>query len=406
MRFGKNVPALIILAGIIGGAVGASIAPSVVSANLLEDLKGFFGIPTPVPKPISPIGQDVPLYKPVVDYEEAVVAAVETAAESVVSIVISKDVPVIEQCPYDPFSGIPPEFRDFFGGGFGQFYAPCERGTERRDVGGGSGFFVSAEGLLVTNKHVVTDTTAAYTVFTNDGRKYDAEVIARDPLQDLAVLKIAGGTFIPARLGDSDALKLGQTAIAIGNSLGEFRNTVSVGVISGLARTITASGEGVGTEVIQGVIQTDAAINQGNSGGPLLNLKGEVIGINVAVASGAENVGFAIPVNRATRAIESVKTAGTISAPYLGVRYEMTNKGALVRDTDEGPGVLPGSPAAAAGVRAGDLVVSMNGERLTRENPLALAIQRYGAGDAVTLGITRDGQALALSVTLGERSGD
>jgi serine protease Do len=403
----KKILALIIAAGLAGGAVGTMVAPAVASANFLDDILDLFRSRAPgkdgVSATTTPSAPSVPLYKPVIDYEEAVVNAVEAASPSVVSIVISKDVPVIERCPYDPFGDLPREFRDFFGGGFGGFYAPCERGTERREVGGGSGFIVSADGLIVTNKHVVADTKAAYTVFTNDGKKYEAEVVARDPLQDLAVLKISGGTFVPARLGNSDALKLGQTAIAIGNSLGEFRNTVSVGVVSGLARTITATGEGVGTEVIQGVIQTDAAINPGNSGGPLLNLKGEVVGINVAVASGAENIGFAIPVNRAKRAIDSVKRTGSISAPYLGVRYEMTDKGALVRGTKEGPGVIPDSPAAKAGIRADDLITAMNGEKLNEENPLGVVIQKYGAGDTVSLSVKRGEENLTFSVTLGER---
>lgn len=409
MRFGKGVLSLILFAGVLGGIAGGAFAPSFASANLLDDLKTFFGIPAPVETGPAPTSTEsvptppVPLYRPVIDYEEAVVRAVETASPSVVSIVISKDVPVIEQCPYDPFGGLPPEYRQFFGDGFGGFTTPCERGTERREVGGGSGFLVSTDGLIVTNKHVVSDTSADYTVFTSNGTKYQAEVVARDPLQDLAVLKIAGGTFTPARLGDSDALKLGQTAIAIGNSLGEFRNTVSVGVISGLARNITASGQGVETALIQGVIQTDAAINPGNSGGPLLNLKGEVVGINVAVASGAENIGFAIPVNRAKRAIESVKTTGTIEAPYLGVRYAMTAEGALVRGTEEGPGVIPNSPAAVAGIRADDVIAAMNGEKLDEENPLGAVIQKYGVGDTVTLTVRRGEATLAILVTLGAR---
>lgn len=346
----------------------------------------------------------VPLYKPVLDYEEAVIAAVEAASPSVVSIVISKDVPKIAQCPYDPFGDLPSELRGLFGDRLEGFTAPCARGgTERREVGGGSGFIVSADGFVVTNKHVVADAKAAYTVFTNDGKQYDAAVVARDPLQDLAVLKIAASNLVPARLGNSDGLKLGQTAIAIGNSLGEFKNTVSVGVISGLARTIIASGEGVGVETIRGVIQTDAAVNPGNSGGPLLNLRGEVVGINVAVASNAENIGFAIPVNRALRAIESVKATGSIKAPYLGVRYEMTDEGALVRGTAEGPGVIPSSPAAAAELRTDDIIAAMNGEKLDENNPLGLAIQKYGVGDTVSLTVKRGEVTLTISVMLGER---
>ena len=257
--------------------------------------------------------QEVPLYKSAFDYEEAVVKAVEIASPAVVSIVISKDVPIIENCPSNPFYDLPSEFQDFFGspgGGF-QFYQPCQKGIEKKEIGGGSGFIISSDGLILTNKHVASDKKASYTVLTNDGKKYDAEILAQDSVMDLAVVKIKASNLPVLKLGNSDSVKLGQTAIAIGNALGEFRNTVSVGVISGLARTITASGGGQ-TETIEGVLQTDAAINQGNSGGPLLNLKGEVIGVNTAMVFGAQNIGFAIPINKTKRAIESVKKSGRI----------------------------------------------------------------------------------------------
>jgi len=243
------------------------------------------------------------LYKPVADYENAVIKAVEKANPSVVSIIISKDLPIIEQCPYNPFADLPPEIQQFLGPDFNtQFYRPCQRGTKLQEVGGGSGFIISPDGLILTNKHVVSDTSAAYTVLLNDGRKYSAKVVYLDPAEDLAIMRIPAGGLTPVVLGDSDSLKLGQTVIAIGNALGEFRNTVSVGVVSGLARNITAAA-GSTTEKIKGVIQTDAAINKGNSGGPLLNLKGEVVGINTAIVVGAQNIGFAIPVNQAKRAI-------------------------------------------------------------------------------------------------------
>jgi serine protease Do len=309
---------------------------------------------------------------------------------------------------------LPPEFRDFFGRGF-EFSTPCEKGTEKKEIGGGTGFVVSEDGLILTNKHVVFDTKAEYTVLTNDGKKYDAKVLARDPAQDLAVIKINASGLRPVKLGDSDTIKLGQTAIAIGNSLGEFRNTVSVGVISGLQRTITAGGAGFGSETIQGVIQTDAAINPGNSGGPLLNLKGEVIGINTAIVSGAQNIGFAIPINQAKRDIESVKKTGSIKAPYLGVRYlmvteEMAKKqnlgasyGALVRGTADGPGVIPDSPAAKAGVLAEDIILEVDGVRVDADHPLGNLIQKYSIGDTITLKVLRGKETLTLKATLEER---
>lgn len=370
-----------------GGAAPAAPAPSEQE------------IPSPRPE------QEIPLYKPAIDYEKAVVAAVKKASPAVVSITVSKNVPIIEQCPYDPFADLPPEFRGFFGGGQ-QFYIPCERGTELREVGGGSGFIISEGGLILTNKHVVADTKASYTVFLNDGRKFDATVLARDPIQDLAVVKINATGLPTVELGDSDELELGQTAIAIGNALGEFRNTVSVGVISGLSRKVTAGGEGGFSETIYGVIQTDTAINPGNSGGPLLNLRGQVIGINTAIVSGAENIGFAIPINDAKRDIESVRSTGEIQLPFLGVRYAMTEKGALLQGADGQPAISPGSPAEAAGLKAGDIIVELGGEKIDKDHPLASVIAKHGVGETVNLKVLRGGEILDLQATLTKRPSD
>ena len=218
----------------------------------------------------------------------------------------------------------------------------------------------------------------------------------------------------PIVLGNSDTIKLGQTAIAIGNALGEFRNTVSVGVISGLARTITASGNGF-VEIIEGVIQTDAAINQGNSGGPLINLQGEVIGINTAVARGAQGIGFAIPINFVTRDIISVQQTGTITVPFLGVRYisitpdfaeeqDLPVKyGALIRGTEGGPAIIPNSPASEAGLRAEDTILEIGGMRIERGSSLGTLIQQHNVGDVVSLIVLRDGEHITISVTLAER---
>jgi len=413
----KKLLTIIIVAAFLGGLIGSVFSVRLASAGIFDDIWDFLKggqTQTSTPPAASVPKTQVPLYKPVIDYEEAVVGAVEQASPSVVSIVISKDLPVIEQCPYDPFSDLPPEFKDFFGGGF-EFSRPCEKGTQRQEVGGGSGFIISEDGLILTNKHVVSDTKADYTVLTNDGKKYAAKVLARDPVQDLAVIKIDALGLKAAKLGDSDSVKLGQTAIAIGNALGEFRNTVSVGVISGLARTITASGSGFGTETIQGVMQTDAAINPGNSGGPLLNLKGEVIGINTAIVSGAQNIGFAIPINQAKRDIESVRKSGSIKIPYLGVRYIMltediaknqklsVTQGALLRGAENGPAVAPNSPASKAGLQAEDIILEINGVAVDKDNPLGTLIQRYNIGDTINLKIQRGDKILAISATLEER---
>jgi len=298
-----------------------------------------------------------------VQEESAVTSAVEKVSPAVVSIIVSKDLPKLEQYYYNPF-GNDPFFNDFFGNG-SDFLVPGTRrnGTEKQEVGGGTGFVISADGMIVTNKHVVTDEQAEYTVLMNNEKKYPAKVLARDPINDLAVLKIEEKNLPTVELGDSGNLKVGQSVIAIGNALGEFRNTVSVGVISGLARSITAGGAGMAEELTN-IIQTDAAINPGNSGGPLLNIAGQVIGINTAVAQGAQGIGFAIPINEVKNSIETVKKEGKIVRPWLGVRYVMLTEdiakqnnlsiteGALVvrGDTRTDLAVIPGSPADKAGI--------------------------------------------------------
>ncbi len=360
----------------------------------------------PTPKPFEPLNS----------YEEAIVAAVDKASPAVVSIVISKDVPIIEQCGYSPFGDLPPEFQQFFGGGAPfQFYRPCQKGSQRQQVGGGSGFIVGSDGWVVTNKHVVADTDASYTVFTNDGKKYEAKVLARNPVQDVAILKIDASKLPVVQLGDSSGIRLGQTAIAIGNALGEFRNTVSVGIVSGLSRTVNAAAPAGTVEHIEGVIQTDAAINPGNSGGPLLNSRGEVIGINTAIVSGAQNIGFAIPINRVKRDIESVKRGGKISVPYLGVRYTLITPeiakrdylpievGALIRGSDDGPAVMLNSPAAIAGIQAEDIIVEINNIKIDSDHSLASLLQQYAVGEEVRLKLLRNGKSLVVSVKLKER---
>ena len=428
---GKRVILLIgiaVAAAVLVLALAGAGRPQLANAGVLGDLwqkyvapwNPFGAKPDVVPAPANgvPIAptQPVELYKPALDYEKAVIAAVKKASPSVVAITVSKNVPILEDCPVDPFSGLSPDVRRFFGDDW-NFTIPgrCERGTRLQEVGGGSGFIVSADGLVVTNKHVVFDKDASYTVFTNDGKKYDAKVLALDPANDLAIVKISGSDFPVVVLGDSDALELGQTAIAIGNALAEFRNTVSVGVISGLSRTVTASGADFGEETIRGVVQTDAAVNPGNSGGPLLNLRGEVVGINTAIVSGAENIGFAIPINQAKRAIASVKATGEIQTPYLGVRYVMltpdiakkqktsVESGALLRGTEDGPAVEPDSPAAKAGLLAEDIITKLNGREVNEEHPLAVAIGEHNVGDTVTLVVLRNGQTLTLAATLGKR---
>lgn len=232
------------------------------------------------------------------DFETVVVDTVKKANPAVVAITVSVNVPVYER------------FLERIQTPFGDFYSPQlrSRGTELQEVGGGSGFLVSSDGYIITNRHVVSDTNAGYTVFLNDGRKFDAKVIERDTKLDIAIIKINGSNFPHLAFGDSDKIEVGQSVIAIGNALAEFRNTVSLGIVSGLARSIVASDRfGGSSEQLDELIQTDAAINVGNSGGPLINLRGEVVGVNVAVASGAENIGFALTSNTVKEIYQRVR---------------------------------------------------------------------------------------------------
>lgn len=351
--------------------------------------------------------------------EERAVGLVEKATPSVVSIVLTKQLPVYEQSRTNPFQD--PSLCQFFGEEFCQdFSAPQlkQKGTQERQVGAGSGFFVGQRGLIMTNKHVVERDDVSYTAVTNDGKKYPAKVLARDPVNDLALVKIEGSGFPTLVLGDSSQVKLGQTVVAIGNALGEFRNTVSKGIISGLSRSITANGALSGPEELSGLIQTDAAINPGNSGGPLLSLTGDVIGINTAVAGGAQNIGFALPVNLGKRVLEQYQTKGKISYPFLGVRFMTITEeyakdqnltvtyGALVirGETPQDLAIVPGSPADKAGLKENDIILEVNGQKITIENPLNRVTASFKVGDKISLKVYSKGQEKTVEVALGERS--
>lgn len=235
---------------------------------------------------------------------QSVTDAVAKALPAVVSIVISKNVPQYQVQYQDPFGNDP------FFSGFGMqipVYVPTGK-TESQKVGAGTGFLITADGYILTNRHVVADDSASYTVLLSDGKQKTAQIIYKDPKQDLAIVKIDGTGYHAVNLGDSASLQLGQTVIAIGNALGQYNNSVSVGVISGLNRALDVSGEDGSTEALSGVIQTDASINPGNSGGPLLNLSGEVVGVNVATVVGSQSIGFSVPINMAKTAITE-KTA-------------------------------------------------------------------------------------------------
>lgn len=289
--------------------------------------------------------------------------------------------------------------------------------TPQVTEGAGSGIILSADGYIMTNKHVIPENTSNIIVITSDGNEYkDVRVIGRDPSNDIAFLKIEGvNNLTPAKIGNSDEVVPGQQVLAIGNALGMFRNSVSAGIISGTGRPVTAADESSGqAEQLDDMFQTDAAINPGNSGGPLVNLKGEVIGMNTAVSEDGQSLGFAIPVNDAKVLIHSVLTQGRISKAYLGVRYVSltpeiasqldlnVSNGAYVSAADNQPAVVPGSPAGKAGFKSGDIITKVDGRDITIGKGLASILSQKMPGDRVELTFLRDGREQKVSVVLGE----
>lgn len=327
--------------------------------------------------------------------ESVVIDVVEKVSSSVVTIGVKKT-----RAVFDPFEDFDP---------FGFFGFPRERIKDKeekieQDIG--SGFIISKEGLIVTNKHVVADPDAEYKVITKDDKEHKIEKIYRDPAVDLAILKISDDNLKPVQLGDSDQLKVGQFVIAIGTALGEFRNTVTTGVISGLGRGVTAGDPFSGyAEQLENVIQTDAAINLGNSGGPLLNSLGQVVGVNVAVTAGAENIGFAIPINVVSEALDNFNKTGKFERAFLGVRYKMIGKDlALLNDVSEGAYIVEiviDSPAENAGVEKGDIITKIDGKKVREDKGgLAKIIQNKKVGDEVKLEIWRNGETMELKARL------
>lgn len=324
--------------------------------------------------------------KIVVEESSAIIDATNKVSAAVVSITLKKTVTDI----------------------FGQVY---------QSEGAGSGFVITSDGLILTNKHVVNDATAKYAVVMKDGKTYDATVKSLDPINDLAVIKVEARNLPVVELGDSDQLQVGQWVVAIGNALGQFQNTVTAGVISAKDRKIDASeSNGTSSETLSGLLQTDTAINSGNSGGPLVNLAGQVIGINTAVAANAQGIGFAIPVNVAKSAIDSIKKTGRIIRPYLGVRYfEITpaiakennlpvEYGALVQ---RGKGltsfaVVPGSPADKAGLVENDIILEINGEKIDETHTLVDLVQKYQVGEEIKIKFSSKGQEKEAKVKLEE----
>lgn len=313
----------------------------------------------------------------VIEEESAVIDVVDEASPSVVSI-------LRRQVLFDFFSG-----------------------REVVDESGiGTGFIVASDGVIITNKHVVSDTDASYSILLKDERSFNVEAIYPDAANDIAILKVSASDLPALELGDSDNLKVGQTVIAIGNALGRFTNTVTKGVVSGIGRGITASsGASGGSEMLENIIQTDAAINPGNSGGPLLNLSGQVIGVNVAMAQGAENIGFSLPVNLIKPILQNFTENGKIVRPYFGILYRSAYRRVggsrldLVYFVEQ---IMEDSPAENSGLKVGDAILKINGKDVSETVDPAAEIAKMQVGEEITLLIDRNGSEMEIKGLLEE----
>lgn len=315
----------------------------------------------------------------ITDEESAVINIVEDASPSVVSIAVSKLTLSQDQGLIDKSSNI------------------------------GTGFIVGKDGVIITNQHVVSDLESDYKVVTQDGKEYEVEEILRDDLNDLALIKISTGDeeLNGLVLGDSDNLLVGQSVVAIGTPLGEYAGSVTTGIISGLNRSVTASSGWFGStaKTYEDVIQTDAAVNPGNSGGPLLNSQGEVIGINFATTSGADNISFAIPINNVKNRIDEYRTYGKFIRPYLGVTYQMISEYEALYYADVVAGALvlrvdPTSPASEGDIRRGDIITKFAEEDVSKS--LGEIIQGHEVGEEIEIKVFRNAKEETLNVTLGE----
>jgi serine protease Do len=344
--------------------------------------------------------------------ESSVIDTVEAVRPSVVSVIERRQLPQFRsrnRLFYDPF--------------FGPFMMPERNGGQREpvEVGGGSGFVYSQDGLILTNRHVVENSDSEFSVVFYNGTEEEAEVVAMDDRQDVAILRLTTddeqvlNNLQPLELGNSNDIQVGQRVIAIGNALAEFRNTVTSGIISGLDRSIMARGHSGGEE-IQNLIQTDAAINPGNSGGPLVGLNNKVVGMNTAVAAGADGIGFAIPVNDLRMIAESYEEYGRIVRPFIGIQYiplssdiaeeleiDIENGAYILRnDYYSDPAIVPNSPAEEAGLQEEDIIIAIDGFEITQMRSLPEILTGKKPGDTITLTVLRNGDEREIDLDLGE----
>ncbi len=371
-----------------GTSLGVVLAASLLSAVLASGgtvavltAVGALGQPvaTPIASPgTSTVGARQPI---VVDESSAIIEAAAKVGPAVVRITSTTT-------PFDPFS-IP-------------------------TTGVGSGIIYDPNGWILTNRHVVAGASTLQ-VELKDGRQFEGRIYGIDTLTDLAIVKIDASGLPTAPIGDSDELKVGQRLIAIGSPLGTYSNSVTAGILSAKGRTIQVEGRR-----LSNLLQTDAAINPGNSGGPLIDLGGNVVGINTAVATSAEGIGFAIPINIARPIMEQAVRGQPLARPYIGVRFETIDyqvaqreklsvqEGALLVDATDAtgatvPAVEPGSPAARAGLKAGDIIVAVEGIKLDSEHPLDAVLTQFAPGETIHLEILRGSERLTVAVTLATR---
>lgn len=359
---------LLIVAVVLGALVGLG--------TYQASAKGLLPLHTSLPQINNVTTQQKT--QTVVQEENAVIDVVKKTSPSVVAIGATQQT----FNPFDPFS------------------SPTSQNNTI-----GTGFVVSDKGIIVTNKHVVADTSLSYNVVTSDGKKYQIRKIYRDPVLDLAIVQIDGSGLKPLDLGDSSKLEVGQTVVAIGNALGRFTNTVTTGVVSGLGRQVVAGDPYAGSaENLDDLIQTDAAINPGNSGGPLLNSAGQVIGVNVATTEGAQNIGFAIPINSVKKIADEFISTGTVSRPFLGISYKFISKDvALLNDVPQGAyiqSVVPGSSADKAGIATGDIITKIDNQAVDSETKISDTIANKQVGDKVNINVWNNGKERQITATL------